>query len=647
MYCMQLADIKISNLLSFPYHPDLSKTEGIKFYNNQNNGVNVLIWPNGAGKSGFLHILKQILKVGLVSDYVYDKKPILEQKNHNQEAIRCNKQYISWIHKHFRYQDKPSSVVVNFTLTEHDYDNMRIIAENTSLFNMLIKKYSTLNIQYPIYSVESVLLISSRFVVVCDFDVDKKTVTIDTHHMSQDEQFVLLYFQTFELIQICGDIYNEFERQLTEPLLSPLKNWIGFIGSNRSLRNVSSTVYPYARDSFVWDKNSSEYHSYIGFYLCAKKIRNSISDTLTLSVDKNMIGDYSQKLNQSEFYISLVSVIKKYFNRTLHIEYADSCITFVLIDQFGQRTNFDALSDWEQSLLSMIFSMYGYDLKDGILIIDEPEIHFHPQMQKSFSRMIEKIYQNIGTQFILSTYSPLFINESNISNVYRFSNINGETQIKKSYFNLSPDESTLVHLLKLENLSKIFFVNKIIMVEWETDAYFFEFYLTYLRRFPEWKNKIKDYEIININGKWWYKLRNNFLTKFGLQSFFIGDWDNIVDYGFMTQDDLWYYYKQAKIQYSSLKKSWKTHRHYNKLVDTISNIFPKKYTSVLSSINTLYKKNVFILKKWDIETYLDIQEKWLASTVEFCHHDFNAWLLNSHLDVCRQEFVEIFSHIFK
>jgi predicted ATP-dependent endonuclease of OLD family len=59
-----------------------------------------------------------------------------------------------------------------------------------------------------------------------------------------------------------------------------------------------------------------------------------------------------------------------------------------------------------------------------MLIVNEPEIHFHPQMQRSFSRMIEKISQNIGTQFIISTYSPLFINESNIQHVYRFAKIN-------------------------------------------------------------------------------------------------------------------------------------------------------------------------------------------------------------------------------
>lgn len=213
------------------------------------------------------------------------------------------------------------------------------------------------------------------------------------------------------------------------------------------------------------------------------------------------VAQYPQKLEQSEFYTSLVGAIKKYFNKTLYIEYANQMLTFILIDQFGQRITFADLSDGEQYLISMIFTMYGYDLNHGIIIVDEPEIHFHPQMQRSFSRMIEKMNQHIGTQFILSTYSPLFINESNIGNVYRFSNIDGSTRVKNPFLALSPDEATLVHLLKFENLSKIFFVNNIIMVEGETDAYFFEFYLRYLHTLPEWKDVLTDYEIININGK--------------------------------------------------------------------------------------------------------------------------------------------------
>jgi len=641
---MQLVNIKISNLLSFPYQPDLSRIEGIKFYNRDNNNVNVLIWPNGAGKSWFLHIIKQILKVAILNDYSYDRQLIATDTNH---VITMSDQYTDLLSAHFTTPDKPSQTIVEFNLTQHDYYNLQYIAQHAKLLNGLVKKYSTLSTQYPVFSDKEISAIPKSFILECSFDISTQKVFINETKFSPLQQFVLLYLQTIELIQIYIDIYNDFERKQTDEPLVPLDNGIWIIWMNRSLKNVSNSVDPHAWDTFIWTKDSDIYRSYIGFYLCAKKIRNIISDHSTLTMSPEDIASYPQKLQQSEFYISLLSAIKKYFNRTLHIEYANGLLTFILIDQFGQNNTFAELSDGEQSLLSMLFTMYGYDLKQWLVIVDEPEIHFHPQMQRSFSRMIEKINQNIGTQFILSTYSPLFINELNIGNVYRFSIINGETKIKNPFSILSSDEATLVHLLKFENLSKIFFVNNIIMVEGETDAYFFEFYLKYLHTVPQWGNRITDYEIININGKWSNSVRSKFLARFGLQSFFIGDWDNIVDYGFMTQSDLVYYYKQARAHYAGLKKSGKTHRHYNKLVDTLRNVFPQKYKYLVSNIDTLYKKNTFILKKWDIETYLGMEEKWLENTVKFCHHDFQKRLENKNFDTCRDEFWEIFSTIFK
>src|SRR5574344_1043308 len=256
---------------------------------------------------------------------------------------------------------------------------------------------------------------------------------------------------------------------------------------NRDLKDLPHQVNPRAWNELIGDKNSYSHHARIGFYLCVKKIWNIISNHRSLKMTKKEIANFPERLKASEFYSSLVFVIKKYLNKTLTVEYTHGFLEFYLIDAFGQYIPFSELSDGEQSFLSMIFTMYGYDLKHSIVIVDEPEIHFHPQMQRSFSRMIEKINQNIETQFIVSTYSPLFINETNIANVYRFSKIDGETKVKNPFFTLSADEASLVHLLKFENLSKIFFVNKIIMVEGETDAYFFEFYLRYLHTLPEWK----------------------------------------------------------------------------------------------------------------------------------------------------------------
>ncbi|HBB03765.1 TPA: hypothetical protein DCZ39_02560 [Patescibacteria group bacterium] len=130
------------------------------------------------------------------------------------------------LHKHFNFSDKDSQVIIKFILTQHDYDNMQYIAEHINILHMLIKKYSTLDFQYPVFSSEEINSIPSSFILECLFDFDAKKIHIDEKKLSFQGQFVLLYLRTIELVQICVNIYNEFERKDSEEPLLHLKNGI-------------------------------------------------------------------------------------------------------------------------------------------------------------------------------------------------------------------------------------------------------------------------------------------------------------------------------------------------------------------------------------------------------------------------------------
>lgn len=218
---------------------------------------------------------------------------------------------------------------------------------------------------------------------------------IDETKLSPEASFALLCLRTLELAQICIDLYNEYERADKQAPLIPLKNGVAFVGSNRSLTHLPTAINPHIWNMLIGDKDAPGHHAHLGFYLCIKKLRNIISDHHALKMTKKDIANYPERLQQSELYSSLQFIIKKYVNKTLHVEYVRDMLSLFLVDTFGNVIPLSELSDGEQSLLSIIFTMYGYDLKDGMMIIDEPEIHFHPQMQRSFARMIEKIYQNI------------------------------------------------------------------------------------------------------------------------------------------------------------------------------------------------------------------------------------------------------------
>ena len=116
-------------------------------------------------------------------------------------------------------------------------------------------------------------------------------------------------------------------------------------------------------------------------------------------------------------------------------------------------------------MLLIILTIFGYDLESGLLIIDEPELHLHPQKQKEFLDFIEAVSYDFRLQIILATHSPLMINEKNIKNVYRFHRVGLETKIDHPAHRVFYEEAELIHMLKFENIAKVFFVDKIIMVE--------------------------------------------------------------------------------------------------------------------------------------------------------------------------------------
>lgn len=242
------------------------------------------------------------------------------------------------------------------------------------------------------------------------------------------------------------------------------------------------------------------------------------------------------------------------------------------------------------------------------------------------------------------------INESNIRNVYKFSRQKTGTVVQAPLKHINEDESSLVQMLKFENMSKIFFVDKIIAVEWMTDTYFMWFYLDYLSQTPRWKGRIKEYEILDIQWKWSFRMWKKFLNRFGVQTYFIGDRDNIIENGIMTDQDLNYYRSMAKQQSRKMKdvnpELWNK-RLYTVLVYTIKKLFPEKYKYITDSIEKLYANNTFIFQKWDLESYLGLEYKWLDRVVDFCETYFQNRLHDANFDEERQELENMFSIIFK
>ena len=646
---MQIKEIKISNLLSFPYiNPDnFQKMTPISFYGeNGYQGTKIFIGNNASGKSNFIKILEEFFAT-LIKDFSFDMSFSTESNISMRKAIQSRNNYTKYLQTNNQTPNQPSILEISLELSDVDYENIGFVCKYVSKINSILDKYSKLNLKFPEYKLQTLLEQPHTLTLHASFDEREQEFTIDESKLNEYQLFILLCIRYQKLLQIVIVIFNQYEKKPEERKRYLLKRSFAILNNNRSNLDFKNFINP---NEIINDLEYSR-NSLVGYTWCIYKIW-SILENFTqkelLSPDLNQQEKaIDERLKKSDFFVSLNYMMKKYFDKQLRVDYVNGMIGFYMVDEKERVFYFNDLSDGEKSLLTMIFALYGNNLADGFMIVNEPELHLHPQYQKELAEVCEEISDRIGTQFIISTNSSLFINEKNLTNVYRvYKNKDQNSLISAPKITVDYDDATLMHMLRFENLSKIFFVDKIILVEGDTDAYFFSFYLNYLKTQPEWKNVIRDYEIININGKGSFSTWRRFLRKFNIKNYFIGDWDNTVDYWFFSRAELNKFYLLANKQIKKQKPEKRYRDYYNRLVQTILTFAPKKHKAIIRGIEKLYEDQVFILKEGAIETYVPLERKGLSYMAYFCNTYFYDWLLDEHFASQRKELNQIMKIIF-
>lgn len=651
---MKISQIKISNISTFPFIRHFSDKQWVIFDAREKMNFNVLIWPNWSWKSTFLNIINQIFNVWLIKQYNYDREILdAKSKKRYKEVITEQKIEPKKFYKHFQSTSKLSKIAISLKLNQYDIENIEFITKNYEILNEILKKYSTLDIEFYGYNSKNLWFNNEIYLELELNTKDWKISILNQDTLNNNMKYVLFYIQHMELVQICINIYNDYIRKHHEKKLYSLKNTFAFLKSERPFLYLHNNDNPLIIDS-IWkrshhiDQNKSSSVS-VWYDLFVIKLLKKIKEEINSSwknANEITIAEKVEILKNTKIY----NEISWYIHELLWLNidtviWLDERIFFVFKKPEWVTLTFDKLSSWEKSVVMMIFSMLWYDLSNWLFVIDEPELHLHPYMLKTLINTLKKIWSKLNIQFICATHSPLLIDEQSIHNVYKFSLINWKTIINYPVDWIRDAEATLIHILKFENVSKIFFIDKIIMVEWETDEYFRKYYLNYLSKQPGKENFIKNYEILNINWKWSYKKWTRFLNKFGIKWYFIWDRDNTIENNIIAPEEMSEYIKLTKSHMNSNHiNKWK---FYTRIISTIKKFYPDRFKYIISKIKSFYRIWIFIMKRWDLESYLWLEKKWLEPTIHFCNRQFHYRLTDERHREYKEEFEEISNMIFE
>lgn len=135
-------------------------------------------------------------------------------------------------------------------------------------------------------------------------------------------------------------------------------------------------------------------------------------------------------------------------------------------------------------LITHLIATRGY-----IFGLEMPELHFHPHSQRLLKRFLSSYSR--GNQFIITTHSPIFIDESHLESLILVREVKGVTSLQslQEFLFSSTEKFQIARQLDVSS-KELFFSRKVLLVEGETELGAFPAFSSYLG---------KDFDLLGIS----------------------------------------------------------------------------------------------------------------------------------------------------
>lgn len=142
---------------------------------------------------------------------------------------------------------------------------------------------------------------------------------------------------------------------------------------------------------------------------------------------------------------------------------------FVLIKD-GVELAPGMFSSGEREIVHFLLAMFALNVRGGLVLVDEPELHLHPRWQSIFLGLFRDLAPERDCQFIITTHSPVFVTPDTINSITRIFRTpeTGSSRVALKDVQL-PEKKNLVRMINSQNNERLFFADKVVLVEGISD----------------------------------------------------------------------------------------------------------------------------------------------------------------------------------
>ncbi len=595
---MIIKELRISNILSFAYSENIAEATKIEV----DRDLNIFIGENGSGKSTALEVINFVFKKVLFTQFnvnqdYYSRKSRITADERRQILTPANNTSVSEfrLNPNWNTSSDPQKIWLTIKLDEIDDANIKNLIANWEKIDRLASLYTQ-------HSSKPELPKQCEYAVEVSLNYDSNSFS---SKITPEDDPGFRYLVDYNFYKELIDFYNLENQRKQIPslyesfmLIGGYRNYHSFNPSvSLSGSTAGQQIQKIRVGNYSKSLNSSEDSEPSIFNLVRLRVAAAHYE---LFGETKTRADSEELANKQEF-LRKINRRLKLVNLEVKISFLDKqtwAYSFQLLDlKRGETvTDINSLSAGQKAIVHLVFEAYGRgDLKGGLVIIDEPEIHLHYQFQNEYLNVINEINKEQSCQYILVTHSESLINSSTIGRVKRFA-LDSENNTVVKAPAITADEKTLIKILDNTRSTYAFFGKKVILVEGETDRYFLKEVIQRLN--PE---LVQEIAVLDIMGKPQEPEWRAFFESFGLRVYFVGDFDNLCKiYGINPAPKL-------------------------RTPESIAT-FKLDHPSWEADIKSQYRNKIFILKEGALEYYLGLEKKDLGETVRFCSEKLDAFL---------------------
>jgi len=247
----------------------------------------------------------------------------------------------------------------------------------------------------------------------------------------------------------------------------------------------------------------------------------------------------------------------------LHLDLSGSCaysihgqIYFKYKSQNPKKRDFSIAqaSSGERQLINFLIGLSSKSIENSLIIIDEPELNLHPRWQKLLLRFFLRVQKQRNCQFILSTHSASFLDETTLPHVRRIFRRDQSSALSASH-SASGTHVILLDAVKLLNAQqneRIFFTQKAILVEGKSD---FVIWQKLINLLLEVFGVGEIIEVIEVLGSANFTKYRSFLDLFQIENYIVADQDYVSMIGDQDVKAIFKKYFQENKACQSILKS--------------------------------------------------------------------------------------------